>query len=129
MSQENVELLRRALESPDPEALFAILDANVEWDFVGAFPEATTHYGPDGVREFLGQWAGAFDDFGFEADDVIEAGDFALVSLHQWGRGKETGAQVDSRTWQVFAFRVGKVISCHGYATKAEALEAAGVSE
>jgi ketosteroid isomerase-like protein len=130
MSGENVEILRRALPDsapPNVEALFAILDENVEWDYVGAFPETVTYRGPQEVREFLGQWAEGFDDFGFEAEEAIDAGDSVVVHLHQWGRGKETGAPVESRTWQVFTFLDGKVIRCRGYATKAEAFESAGL--
>ena len=104
-----------------------MLDENVEWDYVGAFPDVTYH-GPAEVREFLRQWSEAFDDFGFEAEDALEAGDSIVFCLHQWGRGKETGAQVESRTWQVFGFRGGKIIRCRGYATKAEALAAAGLN-
>jgi ketosteroid isomerase-like protein len=133
MSRENVEILRRALPESAPAnvaALFEILDENVEWDYVGAFPEGlTTYHGPAEVQEFLAQWAGAFDDFGFEAEEMIDAGDAVLIRLHQWGRGKDTGAQVDSRTWQLFTFRDAKIAHCRGYATKAEALEAAGLSE
>jgi ketosteroid isomerase-like protein len=51
------------------------------------------------------------------------------LCLHQWGRGKETGAQVESRTWQVFTFDGGRIVHCRGYASKAEALEAAGLQE
>jgi ketosteroid isomerase-like protein len=126
MAEGNVEALRRALAS-GPGALFALLDENVEWDYVGAFPESTTYHGPDGVREFVGQWAGAFDDFGFAAEELIDAGDHVLVHLRQWGRGKETGAQVENRSWQVFSFRHGKIIHCAGYPTKAEAFEVAGL--
>ena len=121
MSREDVENLKQALSS-DPAALLALLDDEVEWDYVGAFPEAVTYHGPREVGEFLRQWAEGFEDFGFEADQVIDAGASVVVCLHQWGRGKETGAQVESRTWQVFDFRGGKVIHCRGHATKAEAL-------
>jgi ketosteroid isomerase-like protein len=131
MSQGNVEMLRHALASApaDPEALFAILDENVEWDYVGAFPESATYHGPDGVREFFGQWAGAFDDFGVEAEEMIDANDSVVVLLRQWGRGRETGARVENRTWQVFTFRHGKVIHCGGYSTKAEAFKATGLDD
>ena len=131
MSRENVELLGKALASApaDPRPLFAILDENVEWDYVGAFPESTTYHGPDAVRDFFQTWSGAFEGFGVEADEVIDAGDSVLVLLHQWGRGKETGAEVEQRTWQVFTFRDGKIVSCRGYATKAEAFTAAGLSD
>ncbi len=105
MSPSNVEILRRAFPDSAPadmEALLAILDEHVEWDYVGAFPEAVTYHGPEEVREFLRQWSGAFDDFGVEAEEAIDAGDSVVVLLHQWGHGKETGAEVESRTWQVF---------------------------
>jgi ketosteroid isomerase-like protein len=128
MSQENVEAVRRALAS-SPDALLEILHDEVEWDYVGAFPEAVTYYGPDQVRDFLMEWVGGFDDFGFEAEDLIDAGDTVIACVHQWGRGKETGARVESRTWQAFTFRDGKVVHCHGYATKQEALEAVGLAE
>jgi len=128
MSQENVETLRSAIAS-GPAALLTSLHETVEWDYVGAFPEAVTYHGPEQVGEFLREWASGFDDFGFEADEIVDAGECVLVLLHQWGRGKETGARVESRTWQVFNFQDGKVTRCRGYATKAEALEAVGLSE
>jgi len=124
----NVEIFRRAFPEsapPDVAALFAMLDENVEWDYVGAFPEMVTYHGPDEVREFLAQWSGAFEDFGFESEEAIDAGDSVVFCLHQWGRGKETGAEVESRTWQVMTFRGGKVVHCRGYDSRAEALKAA----
>jgi ketosteroid isomerase-like protein len=129
MSQDNVETIQWALASSAPGALLAILDENVEWDYVGAFPEAVTYHGPAEVGEFLRGWAAGFDEFGFEADETIDAGDRVVVCLHQWGRGKETGARVESHTWQVFTFQHGKVTRCRGYTTKAEALEAVGLAE
>jgi hypothetical protein len=56
MSEENIEILRRAMPEStpgNPEDLFPILDENVEWDYVGAFPEIRTAHGPARVREFL----------------------------------------------------------------------------
>ena len=127
MSQANVDTLRGAMAS-DPSALLAILDEDVRWDYVGAFPEAVTYRGPQEVARFLREWSAGFEDFGFAADELIDAGDSVVVCLHQWGRGKETGAQVESRTWQVFTFRQGRVVQCRGYATKAEAAAAAGLA-
>jgi ketosteroid isomerase-like protein len=133
MSRDNVEILRAALPDSGPadlDALIAILDEKVEWDYVGAFPEGTvTYHGPEGVREFVRQWSGGFEDFGAECEETIDAGEHVVIRLHQWGRGKESGARVENRTWQVFTFRSGKIVHCRGYATRAEALEAAGLPE
>ena len=132
MSEENVEILRRAMPASapaNPEDLFSILDKDVEWDYVGAFPEIQTAHGPAEVREFLREWSEAFDDFSFQAEEMVDAGDSVVVEVRQSGRGKETGAQVESHAWQVFTLRNGKVVHCRGYETKAQALEAARVSE
>jgi ketosteroid isomerase-like protein len=128
MSQENLEILRQALPESAPgnvEALFSIFDESVEWDYVGAFPEVQTARGPAEVREFFRGWSDAFDGFGFQAEEAIDAGDSVAVLVRQWGRGKETGAEVENRIWQLFTFRDGKVVHCRGFETKAEALEAA----
>jgi ketosteroid isomerase-like protein len=127
MSEPNVETIRSALAS-GPASLLALLDENVRWDYVGAFPEAVTYHGPEQVAAFFSEWASGFDDFGFEAEEVVDAGDSVLVQLHQWGRGKDTGAEVESRTWQVFTLRDGRIVRCSGYTTRAEAAAAAGLS-
>jgi ketosteroid isomerase-like protein len=124
--ESNLEQIRHALSS-GPESLFALLDDDVEWDYVGAFPESATYYGPDAVRRFFAQWSGAFEGFGFEAEEFVDGGDQVLVLMRQWGRGKATGAAVENRTWQVFTFRNGRIVHCRGYPEKAEALKAAGL--
>jgi ketosteroid isomerase-like protein len=129
MPQGNLHVLRRALPESGPAdmgALLELLDDGVEWDYVGSFPEVQTYHGPGEVREFLREWAGAFDDFRVEAGEAIDAGDRIAVHVHQSGRGKETGAEVDNRVWQVFTFQDGKIVHCHGYATREGALEATG---
>jgi ketosteroid isomerase-like protein len=103
-----------------------MLDPQVEWDYVGAFPEAVTYHGPGEVRAFIEQWSASFDDFGLEVEDAHEVGDSVVFCLHQWGRGKDTGAPVESRTWQVMTFRDGRVVHCRGYETRDAAEEAAG---
>jgi ketosteroid isomerase-like protein len=128
--ESNLEKIRRALSSgPEgAEALFALLDDDVEWDYVGAFPESATYHGPDEVRRFFAQWSGAFEGFGFAAEEFVDGGDHVVVLLRQWGRGKATGAAVENRTWQVFTFRDGRIVHCRGYPEKAEALKAAGLA-
>ena len=113
----------------NPEDLLSILDEDVEWDYVGAFPEIQTAHGSAEVREFLREWSEAFEDFSFQAEEMVDGGDSVVVRVRQSGRGKETGAHVESDGWQVFTLRNGKVVHCRGYDTKAQALEAAGLSE
>jgi uncharacterized protein len=131
MSQENVNLVVGAVEAgrQDPEAFFFILDPEVEWDVSERFPDARTYHGPEGVREFYRRWIGTFDDFGYEIEEVIDAGDSVIVVLHQWGRGKGSGVMVDNRFWMVWTVRHGKVVRYRHFSERGRALEAAGLSE
>jgi uncharacterized protein len=133
MSRKNVELVTRALEGApdDPEAFFAVFDRDVDWDTSGgALPDTKTHYhGIQGVRDFFRRWIGPFDDFGYEVEEVVDAGDSVVLLLHQWGSGKGSGITVDSRFWQVWTLRNGKVVRFQHFPEKARALEAAGVRE
>jgi ketosteroid isomerase-like protein len=131
MPEGNAEKLRQVFAS-GPEAfenLFALLDEDVVWDYVGSFPESATYHGPDEVREFVTQWTGSFDDFGMEAEQIVDAEDNVAVRMRQWGCGKQTGAPVENRTWQVFTFRDGRIVHCRGYADRDEAFAAAGIDE
>ena len=132
MSQENVDALIHAFDAApeNPEPFFALFDENVEWDMTfGPFPLQKKVYGPEAVRDFFRTWAGTFDDWGFEAEETIDAGASVFVCLRQWGRGKGSGVPVDNRFFQVWTFQDGKVIRYRAFTDKAEALEAAGLRE
>ena len=97
MSQENVEIVRRFLEGAQetPDAVWNIFDEEVEWDTgywsAPDFPERT--YGPDAVREFFRRWVGAFDDWGYVVEELIEGPNSVVAQIHQWaaGRAAESG--------------------------------------
>ncbi len=130
MSQENVDLVERVLGEAqhDPSALWGILADDVSWEFAALdIPDAgvTQFRGPAGVREFFRRWVGAFDEWGYEVGELIDAGDSVLVHIHQWGRGKGSGATVESRFWQVLTFSDGKIVRATHHSDKAHALEAA----
>jgi ketosteroid isomerase-like protein len=133
MSQENVELVLGVLDQArhNPTALWEVLDDDVRWE-VGALdiPDSGgTWHGPEGVREFFRRWVGPFEEWSYEFGDVIDAGDSVVVRIHQWGRGKGSGVTVESRFWQVWTLRDGKVVRWQAIGDKDEALEAVGLRE
>lgn len=113
-----------------PEALYDMLADDVYWDAseVGQLELATVH-GREAVMEFFHRWVGAFERWGYETEELIDAGDCVIARVHQWGRGKGSGVDVDGRFWQVWTFRDGKAIRATHHREKAEALEAAGLRE
>jgi ketosteroid isomerase-like protein len=131
MSQQNVELVDRVLREAQhrPSALWEVLDDDVVWE-IGTLDipdaETTQWRGPAGVREFFRSWTGPFDEWGYAVGEVIDAGDSVVAHIHQWGRGKGSGARVESRFWQAWTISDGKIVRATHHSEKAEALEAVG---
>ncbi len=134
MSQENVELVRERFKRF--VATGAVEDdwyaADFVWDmstFAG-WPEKKHYEGVAGLREFLAAWLEAWDDWRYELEELRDAGDDRVVAIsRQYGRSKSTGVEVTMHFGQVWTLRNGIYIRMQMYATPAEALEAAGLSE
>jgi len=131
MSQENVEVVRRSLDAfqrGDYDAAIDALDPRIEYDLTH-FPDGKVYLGHDGVREAFRIWLGTWEDYRQEVDEVIDLGDEVLVVVREFGRGKGSGIEVERPTAGVWTLRDGKAVRIRFYAGKAEALEAAGLSE
>ena len=129
MSRENVELVRRGIESV--EAFWALLDEHVVWD-LGKDPPPDIHgvyVGRDAVIEASRRYWGTWDEYSLDADELIDAGSSVVLVVHERGRGRGSGAPFDRRWAQVWTFREGRIVRWELFVDKAEALEAAGLSE
>ena len=58
-----------------------------------------------------------------------DLGDAVLIHTRYAGRGRASGVPVSLEAFTVIVLRNGKTVSLRDYETKAEALEAAGLSE
>jgi ketosteroid isomerase-like protein len=71
-----------------------------------------------------------FDDFRAEPVEVIEAGEDKVIAVVRIsGRAKLSGVETDLTYAELWTLRDGKVAWGRQYWTRAEALEAAGLSE
>jgi ketosteroid isomerase-like protein len=68
-------------------------------------------------------------DWQIEASELIDAGDQVVAVIRQRGRGAASGADVELEAAQLITVREGKAARIVTYLTRAEALEAAGLSE
>ena len=129
MSEENLELVRRGIESV--ETFWALLDDDVVWD-MHEFPVLDLHgvyEGRDAVIEASRHYWGTWDDYRLDAEELMDAGSSVVVAVRERGRGKGSGAPFDQRWAQVWTFRRGRIIRWELFPDKAAALEAAGLSE
>jgi uncharacterized protein len=133
MSQENVEMVRRAFDAynrGDVDAALADFAPDCEFVPTGALPGARdVYHGPEGFAQFAAWLRDEFDDARLDVNDARDAGDRVLVSLTARGRGKASGAATSWDFWHVWTIRDAKLWRGRAYTREAEALEAAGLSE
>ncbi len=103
----------------DPEAVI------VE---IAEFPDTGTYRGHDEIHRWIQGWFEAFDVISVEPHDFTPVGDHVVVSTRQRFLSN-AGVDVEQDITQVLRFRGGKMIYATGYRDRAEALEAAGLSE
>ena len=132
MSQENVEVVRReyaAFATRDWEALAELCHPDLEYET----------YGPPGrlrgLREmtaYFDEYANVYGEFRVEAEEIVEVGDQVVAVERQDARGLK-GSEAEGKVGFTFAclisFKDGRISRVKEYATRAQALAAAGLRE
>jgi ketosteroid isomerase-like protein len=132
MSAENVATVRRFWEARnegDRERVRAEIDPEVVWDLSRSrSPYMGVYRGFEDYQRLIQEVADGWEDFRWEADEIIDAGDRVVVVSHPTGRGMTSGIEVTGSGANVFSFRNGKIVEFVLYQSKEEALEAVGLS-
>jgi ketosteroid isomerase-like protein len=131
MSQENVELVRRALEAfnrRDLDAMLALADEDVVVESRLAAMEGG-YRGHEGVRRWRQDTFDVLPDYEVEVDEVRDLGDVTLARLRARGHGAGSAAPLEEVIWHVARWRDGRNTWWRNCITEEEALEAAGLSE
>jgi uncharacterized protein len=71
----------------------------------------------------------AFGDVRSEVEEWIDTGDHVIAMVRSYGRGKRSGVPVDMLEAHLWTVRDGKLRRLQTFSTKAEALDALGLSE
>ncbi len=137
MSQENVEIARRACEAawrrpkPDFDTLNALAHPDHEMFTVQSLVEGGGYHGARGFREWLASWGEMFGETWESSVEQARAIDDERVFVTGWikVRGSRGGVPVEQRFWVVMSLRDGKVTRSAVYTDRAQALEAAGLQE
>jgi ketosteroid isomerase-like protein len=138
MSQENVEIVRRAYElfnEGGPEAVISagIWSPEIVWDFSpSGIPGLGVYRGHDEVRAFFEEdWFGAFpfEEWEVELDRLVDHGDQVIAVHHQRGLGASSGAAAELQQGIINTLQDGEIVRVEIYGDPAKALEAAGLSE
>ena len=138
MSQENVERIRRGHEvfsksgwdSEDAQRIGTeMLHPDVEWHDQRELPGATVHQGVEEVERHLAAAQEALEYEAMDLLEVLDADPCVLAVYRVRARGRASGVPVERDAVHVYRFRGPKIERVDIFGTKAEALEAAGLSE
>ena len=132
MSQANVEALRRVYAEwgrGNWRPSFDLYDPEMEWGWSDDFPGLSgVYHDPAERNQRLHEWLSPWEDWRCEAEEYLEHGDHVVVLTRDRGRGKGSGAIVDTKGAHLWTMRDGKAIRLEVFADPARALAAAGIS-
>jgi ketosteroid isomerase-like protein len=129
MSQENVAVIRRAIESLNDWSLPPeCFDTEVEYTTQPDAPNYTTYHGLSGLERSQRSVREAWKSIRAEPREFIE-GDGVVVALIHFELRANSGIELQQDQGWVYWMRDGRIRRMEQYATKREALEASGLRE
>ena len=132
MSKENLETTRRAYEhfiaTGDVLAEIFHPDFVLDMSTFRGWPERQRYEGIDGIREFIADWFGTWEEgWEFEVTELRDVDDIVLVLIEHRGRSKVSGVPVEMGLAHLLTYQDGMQVRLEAYASHAEGLEAAGL--
>jgi len=139
MSQENLEIVQ-AIYAEAAEGRFGttlhLFHPDVEYSRSASGGGSAAVVGLSGTARGVEamvkaglEWLQTFDRLRVQADRFVEVGDSVVVFVRHTGKAKASGLPIEGEFADVMTLREGRVIRFEQYRDRAEALEAAGLSE
>jgi ketosteroid isomerase-like protein len=140
MSQENVEIVRRAYEGGDflanatserwDRAFREYLDKEFELRLPPDYPEGEPVFrGRDGVDQYIAMLRESWREWRSEPERFLDAGERVVVFVRITGKGAASGAPFDLEITHVWTIHAGRATSLQAYRDRSQALGAAGLRE
>jgi ketosteroid isomerase-like protein len=133
MSQENVEIVRRAFDAftrDDIGGVLRLCDEDIRITQPQELPGVSRHQrGHSGVLEAFRIWPEQWDDYEIEILRIAEVGDHVVVTSRTGGRGKQSGVDVARNFSYLFSVRDAKIVEMRIFMREDQALEAARLQE
>ena len=129
MSQQNVELIRRAYEAfdTDLDALLRLLDPAIEWVSPSDSIEPGHRRGLGGVRDAFAATDMAWDRPTHTPQGFADASDKVLVTVMFRGHGRGSGMEVERTEFHVWTVQSGVIVRFLWFYQRQDALKAVGL--
>jgi ketosteroid isomerase-like protein len=127
--EERVEFVRRAFEAynaGDIEAVVDLFDPEVEVRASAELMNPGPYYGRAGYLEWVRQWNEAWETFVIALEEVVPVGQRHVIArVHQTGRGRGSGVDVDMQVGYMFEMREERCVRLALYPSFEAAMAAA----
>ncbi|MEA2208211.1 MAG: hypothetical protein QOF54_688, partial [Solirubrobacteraceae bacterium] len=81
-------------------------------------------------RRYVQDWLDTFEGITSVTEELLDAGDDRVIAaLHVTGRAKLSGVETELRYAVLYTLREGKIVRVREYATREDALKAAGLAD
>jgi ketosteroid isomerase-like protein len=132
MSQENVEIVRRAYEllnQGDIEGFVGLCDDDFVMDMSERVFNPETYRGHEGIRRFHRDVEEAWESYRWDVEEARTTGDSVVALLHCRAKSREDAPPVDWRVAWIWHFENGRPASLRFCREREKALEAVGLSQ
>ena len=132
MSQENVEIVRAAIESfnrGDLDTLLREMHPEIEWHDQPELPGSTIHRGADAAVEHLRSVQRDLPGYHMHPKELLDTGAKVVVCGRISAHGRVSEVPVDRSVFVVYEIQAGRILRVRIFGTRDEALEAAGLRE
>jgi ketosteroid isomerase-like protein len=112
MSQDVVDIARGAYDAinrGEGASLLGLVHEDMTFREPASLPYGGIHRGPEGLGKLFGALAEHWDDLHLEAEEILDAGDCAVIRGRLQGRSKRTATEVDEPYLEILRFRDGKL--------------------
>jgi ketosteroid isomerase-like protein len=129
VNEDQVQLAKRGYEAFLEGKLSDVVQM-IHPSFVAYLPDGLpgtkTYEGQEGFLAGVREQLEAFDEWRLEPQEFIAAGDRVLVLVHQHGRGRLSGVEVDVFTAWLWTFADEKAVELRVFLDQKEAFRAIG---
>jgi ketosteroid isomerase-like protein len=132
MSQENVQTVRRLYEvayaQRSVENVRDAVDESFVWHQRPEWP-GRSQYRADDMPQLWAELDDTYAEFSLVPEDFAPVGEYVVVTARTSARMRASEARIDSTLFHVWHLRGGRAREAWTYGTRAEALDAVGLSE
>ena len=127
MSGESAAIVQRAFDAylrGDEDAMFALTATDI---VVTQFPDqidVRDYHGHEGLRHVMTEWIGTWEDWSIELLQARDGGGVVLAIALQRGRGRASGAPMQTEVAFLFTVRDGLIVRWRMFHSEREALDA-----